>query len=806
MSDSSEIRRLHDYWRACCFLSAGMIYLRDNPLLREPLQSEHIKERLLGHWGASPCLSFAYVHANRMLQRHDLRCLFIAGPGHGAPGVIAPVYLEGTLTERYPQFSQDIDGLRTLFRSFSFPGGLGSHCTPEIPGSIQEGGELGYALAHGFGAVFDHPELVAVTVVGDGEAETGPLATAWQSNKFLNPARDGIVLPILSLNGYKINNPTVLARVEPDELHALFRGYGYAPLEVAGSEPLEVHQRMAEAMDRAAETIAEIRSAATASSAFRRPAYPMIILRVPKGWTAPKRDGAHFIENYWRSHQVPLAGVRDDRRRLELLEQWLRSYEPETLFDQTGRLRGDLRALAPRGERRMSDTPFANGGILRRPLRLPDVESVAVAVDAPTTTRVENTRPLGEYLARVMDRNPDNFRLFGPDETKSNRLHATFRHGKAWAAAVLPEDEDEGFLSPNGRVMEILSEHTVEGWLEGYLLTGRHGLLSTYEGFAPILASMVNQFGKWLDISSDVPWRLPIASLNILLSSVVWRQDHNGFTHQDPGFINAIVDKWPNVVRVYLPPDANCLLWTVKHALQSTDRVNIIVADKQRHPQYLTAEQAFRHVAKGLGTWDFAGAHTQREPDVVLACCGDIPTKETVGAAGLLRKLFPDLAIRVVNVCNLFALTPQSEHPDGLTDREFDTYFTTDRPVIFNFHGYPWLIHRLTYRRTNHRNLHLRGYRENRKVGIDAAYLTPFLKGRGGITTPMQLAVINQIDRFSLAMDAIDRTPALAGRAAREKDWLRDLQLECLRYAYEHGTDVPGLDDDPYAHPDVELR
>ncbi len=784
-----ELERLNDYWRACCYLAAGMIYLKENPLLKEPLRPEHIKDRLLGHWGASPILSFAYVHANRAILNHDLNAIFIAGPGHGAPGVIAPVYLEGTLSERYPEFSQDEEGMGRLFRRFSFPGGFGSHCTPELPGSIQEGGELGYALAHAFGAVFDNPDLIAFTVVGDGEAETGPAATAWHGNKFLNPERDGAVLPILSLNGYKINNPTVLARVPEEELLALFRGYGYEPFLVEGEEPLRVHAKMAEAVDRAVERLFEIK----ASPGEARPRYPMIILRVPKGWTAPREVDGHLIENSWRAHQVPLASVKENPKQLQILERWLRSYGPERLFDERGRPREELLELAPKGTRRMSANPHANGGLLRQALALPEPERFAVRVERPGETLAENTRPLGAFLAEVMARNPRNFLLFGPDETRSNRLDATFRHGKRWCAEIRPEDRDEGFLSPEGRVFEILSEHTVEGWLEGYLLTGRHGLLNTYEGFAPILASMVNQFGKWLDIASDIPWRAPIASLNLLLTSVVWRQDHNGFTHQDPGFINAIVDKWPNVVRVYFPPDANTLLWTVWHAFQTTDRINIIVIDKQNHPQYLSIEDAFGHAAKGIGIFDFASTAPEEEPDLVLASCGDIPTKEAVAAVGLLRELFPELKIRFINVVNLFTLTPPGEHPDGLPDREFDLYFTTSRPIIFNFHGYPWLIHRLTYRRTNHRNLHVRGYRENRKIGIDAAYLAPFLKGRGGITTPMQLAILNQIDRFSIAMDAIDRVASLKGRGAYYKDLLKERQLDALRYAYRHGVDQPEL-------------
>ncbi|MER3428982.1 MAG: phosphoketolase [Pyrinomonas sp.] len=787
-----DLERLNEYWKACCYLSAGMIYLKENPLLKEPLRPEHIKNRLLGHWGASPGLSFIYVHANRVIVENNLNCIFIAGPGHGAPGVIAPVYLEGTLSELYPEFTQDEEGMRRLFRSFSFPGGFGSHCTPELPGSIQEGGELGYSLSHAYGAVFDDPDLIAITVVGDGEAETGPLATAWHSNKFLNLARDGAVLPVLLLNGYKINNPTVLARVEDEELTSLFRGYGYEPKIVSAAEHVEAHRLMAEAMNWALERINLLREEAKEKgSVAHRAKLPMIILREPKGWTAPKKIKESHLEGHWRAHQVPLPEVKADPESLRILEGWLRSYRPEELFTAEGRLREDLQTLAPKGEKRMSANPQANAGDRRYALRLPAVASFSVEVERKRATWTENTKPLGNFLKEVIRLNPNVFRVFGPDETKSNRLDAVFEFGKAWMAKILPEDEDEGFLSPFGRTMEYLSEHTVEGWLEGYLLTGRYGLLNTYEGFAPIISSMVNQFGKWLDISSDVHWRLPVPSLNLLLTSVVWRQDHNGFTHQDPGFINSIVDKWPNVVRVYFPPDANSLLWTVWRALQTSNRINIIVIDKQRHPQYLMADEAFRHVTKGIGIWDFASLHPERDPDVVIASCGDVPTKEAVGAVDVLREYFPELRVRFVNVVNLFALTPSVEHPDGLTDREFDSYFTKDKPIIFNFHGYPWLIHRLTYRRANHKNLHVRGYRENRKIGVEATYLAPFLKGRGGITTPMQLAIINQIDRFSIAMDVIDRVESLSSRAGHYRDRIKDRQIEALAYAYAHGTDHP---------------
>ncbi|MGB9857934.1 MAG: phosphoketolase family protein [Dictyoglomaceae bacterium] len=784
------IEKLNDFWKACCFLSAGMIYLRDNPLLKEPLKPEHIKERLLGHWGASPGLSFVYVHGNRIINKYDLNCIFIAGPGHGAPGIIAPAYLEGTISELYSQFSQDEEGLKNLFKAFSFPGGLGSHCTPELPGSIQEGGELGYSLSHAFGAVFDYKDLIAITVVGDGEAETGPLATAWHSNKFLNPVRDGAVLPILLLNGYKINNPTILSRIDNEELISLFKGYGYDPKIVEGEEPLEVHEKMAETMDFCIEKILNIWDEARSNNKPFRPSWPMIILRIPKGWTAPKKIGNHYIEGYWRAHQVPFSDAKENPKTLEVLEAWLRSYEPEKLFDKNGRLREDLKDLPPKGNKRMSANPYANGGLLRKELKLPNIKEFSVEVKNPTKDEAENTRPLGIFLKEIIRLNPENFRVFGPDETKSNRLDAVFEFGKAWMANIIQEDEDEGFLSPFGRTMEMLSEHTLEGWLEGYLLTGRHGFLNTYEGFAPIISSMVNQFGKWLDISSDVPWRAPISSLNLLLTSVVWRQDHNGFTHQDPGFITSIVDKWPNVVRVYFPPDANTLLCTVWYCLQTTNRINIIVIDKQKHSQYLSIEEAFKHAMKGIGIWDFASNYPDEDPDVVIASCGDIPTKEAIYAIKILKKLFPELKIRFINVLNLFTLTPNTEHPDGLSDREFDSYFTKDKPIIFNFHGYPWLIHRLTYRRTNHKNIHVRGYRENRKIGIEAGYLAPFLKGRGGITTPLQLAILNQIDRYSIAMDVIERVEILQEKSGYFKDMLKNQQIEALEYAYNHGVDI----------------
>ncbi|GBC88602.1 Xylulose-5-phosphate phosphoketolase [bacterium HR13] len=790
-----KLKNLISCWKACCYVSAGMIYLRDNPLLKEPLKKEHIKLRLLGHWGASPGISFAYIHASRAVKEYNLNCIFVPGPGHGAPGFIAPVYLEGTLSEYYPQFSQDEEGLWNLFRAFSFPGGLGSHCTPEIPGSLQEGGELGYSLSHAYGAVFDNPDLIAVTLVGDGEAETGPLATSWHCNKFINPIKDGAVLPILLLNGYKINNPSLLARIEEDELLSLFRGYGYEPKLVQGEEDEEVHQKMMETVDWCIERILGVWEEARSSEKPFRPRWPMIILKIPKGWTAPKKVDGHYIEGYWRSHQVPITDVRENEAHLKILEEWLKSYQPEELFDEKGRLKEDIRQVFPEGSKRLGSNPHANGGLLRVPLKLPSLSEFAVEVKEPAKVYQENTRWLGSFLREVIRLNPNNFRVFGPDETHSNRLYHVFEFGKTWMAKTLPEDEDEGYLTPFGRTVEMLSEHTVEGLLEGYILTGRHGILNTYEGFAPIVSSMVNQFGKWLDISSDVPWRMPISSLNLLLTSVVWRQDHNGFTHQDPGFINAIVDKWPNVVRVYFPPDANTLLCTVWQCLQSTGRINIIVADKQKHPQYMNLEEALRHVEKGIGIWEFGSNHPEEEPDVVIASCGDIPTKEALHASWMIRNAFPDIKIRFVNVVNLFCLTPNTEHPDGLTDRDFDSYFTKNKPVIFNFHGYPWLIHRLTYRRTNHANFHVRGYRENRKIGIDSTYLTPFLKGRGGITTPLQLAILNQIDRFSIAMDVIERVPSLQERGGYFKDKLKNMQIQALEYAYAHGIDKPELEE-----------
>ncbi len=773
--DAKELKRIDAYWRACNYLAAGMIYLQDNPLLREPLRPEHIKNRLLGHWGSSPGLSFIYTHLNRAIRRHDLDAIFLAGPGHGAPGVLAPVYLEGTYAEIYPNKGEDLDGLRLFFKEFSFPGGIGSHCTPETPGSIHEGGELGYSLSHAFGAAFDNPDLLVAVAVGDGEAETGPLATAWHSNKFLNPVRDGAVLPVLHLNGYKINNPTLLARISHEELDALFRGYGWTPHFVEGEDPLVMHRQMAETVERCVLDIRRIQATARRRGEARRARWPMIVLRSPKGWTGPKKVDGHVVEGYWRAHQVPLADVRNDPAKLKLLEKWLRSYRPQELFDEAGRLVPELKALAPQGRRRMSANPHANGGLLRRELRLPDFREYAVPVKKPGTSEAGNTRRLGEFLRDILRRNPGNFRVFGPDETSSNKLDAVYQAtGKAWLAERWPVDADGGELSPDGRVMEMLSEHTLEGWLEGYLLSGRHGFFSTYEAFVHVIDSMFNQHAKWLDICADLPWRAPVASLNLLITSTVWRQDHNGFTHQDPGFLDVVVNKSPRVTRIYLPPDSNCLLAVADHCLRSTDNINVIVSDKQQHLQFLDMDAAIRHCTKGIGLWDWASNDDGTEPDLVMAACGDIATQEALAATALLRRHFPDLRVRFVNVVDLYKLTPPKEHPHGLSDRDFDTLFTTDKPVIFNFHGYPWLIHRLAYRRRNHANLHVRGYKE-----------------KGNINTPLELAINNEVDRFSLAIDAIDRVPRLQVAGAHVKEQLRNLQIDCRHYAHEHGIDRP---------------
>jgi xylulose-5-phosphate/fructose-6-phosphate phosphoketolase len=775
---ADELRKLDAYWRACNYLAAGMIYLRDNPLLRKPLQPEQIKLRLLGHWGASPGLSFVYVHLNRLINKHDLNAIFLAGPGHGAPGVLAPAYLEGTYSEVYPNKGEDEAGMREFFKEFSFPGGIGSHCTPETPGSIHEGGELGYSVSHAFGAAFDNPDLLVAVVAGDGEAETGPLSTSWHSNKFLNPARDGAVLPILHLNGYKINNPTLLSRISHQELEDLFKGYGWTPHFVEGSDPAAMHQLMAATLEQCVLEIRDIQREARSNGTFVRPRWPMIILRSPKGWTGPKEVDGHKVEGFWRSHQVPLAGLQNNPAHLKQLEEWLRGYKPEELFDQTGRLIPELKALAPKGPRRMSANPHANGGLLRRPLRMPDFRSYAIKLEKPGKISAENTRPLAQFLRDIMRQNMTNFRVFGPDETASNRLDAIYEVSKKlWLADMLPEDADGGQLSTDGRVLEMLSEHTLEGWLEGYLLTGRHGFFSTYEAFAHVIDSMFNQHAKWLAVCRELPWRAPIPSLNLLITSTVWRQDHNGFTHQDPGFLDVVVNKSADVCRIYLPPDVNTLLSVADHCLRSTNYINVIVCDKQKHLQYMTMDEAIAHCAKGIGAWRKASNDGDSEPDVVMASAGDIPTKEALAAIVLLRERFPNLKIRFVNVVDLFKLTPNSEHPHGLSDRDFDSLFTLDKPVIFNFHGYPWLIHRLTYRRTNHKNIHVRGYKE-----------------KGNINTPMDLAIRNQIDRFSLAIDVIDRVPSLRVAGAHVKDELRNMQIDCQRYAYENGIDKPEID------------
>jgi xylulose-5-phosphate/fructose-6-phosphate phosphoketolase len=775
---ADELRKIDAYWRACNYLAVGMIYLQGNPLLREPLKPEHVKQRLLGHWGASPGLSFAYSHLNRLINKYDLDAIFLAGPGHGAPGVLGPVYLEGTYSEVFPNKGEDVEGMLEFFKEFSFPGGIGSHCTPETPGSIHEGGELGYSLSHAFGAAFDNPELLVTVMVGDGEAETGPLATSWHSNKFLNPIRDGAVLPVLHLNGYKINNPTLLARISHEELDHLFRGYGWTPHFVEGHDPALMHQQMAATLEDCVLEIRRIQQEARKSGQANRPRWPMIVLRSPKGWTGPKTVDGHQVEGYWRAHQVPLSGMHSNAAHLKQLEEWMRSYRPDELFDATGRLMPELKALAPRGTRRMSANPHANGGVLRKPLRMPDFRRYAIEVDQPGRVAAENTRPLGQFLRDIMRANMTNFRVFGPDENTSNRLDAIYEVSKKlWLADYLPEDADGGQLSTDGRVLEMLSEHTLEGWLEGYLLTGRHGFFSTYEAFAHVIDSMFNMHAKWLASSREQAWRAPVSSLNLLLTSTVWRQDHNGFTHQDPGFLDVVLNKDPKVCRIYLPPDVNTLLCVADHCLRSTGYVNVIVSDKQKHLQYMTMDEAIGHCTKGLSIWNKASNDQGSEPDVVMACAGDIPTKEALAAVVLLREHFPELKIRFINVVDLYRLMPDSEHPHGLSDRDFDSLFTTDTPIIFNFHGYPWLIHRLTYRRTNHRNLHVRGYKE-----------------KGNINTPLDLAIQNQIDRFSLAIDVIDRVPSLQRTGGHAKDQLRNRQIECQTYAHEHGVDRPEAD------------
>ncbi len=775
-----ELGLVDAYWRAANYLSVAQIYLLDNPLLREPLQPEHVKPRLLGHFGTVPGLNLLYAHLNRQIRTRDLSAIYVTGPGHGGPALVANAYLEGTYSELYPNVSRDVDGLRRLFRQFSFPGGIPSHVAPEVPGSIHEGGELGYALVHAFGAAFDNPDLLVACVVGDGEAETGPLAASWHSNKLLNPETDGAVLPVLHLNGFKIANPTVLARIPERELVALFEGYGWRPLLVSGGfegeEPAHVHQRLAAALDEALDEIRELQRAAREDGAVLRPTWPMLILRTPKGWTGPKEVDGKKTEGSWRSHQVPMAAVRENPAHVRVLEDWLRSYRPEELFDEGGRLVPELAALAPEGERRMSANPHANGGELLRELVLPDFRDYAVEVTAPATRTSEATRVLGGFLRDIVARNQQTFRLFGPDETASNRLGDVFSvTGRTWLGEI--EDGDEG-LTPDGRVMEILSEHLCQGWLEGYLLTGRHGLFNCYEAFIHIVDSMFNQHAKWLKTTREIPWRRPIASLNYLLSSHVWRQDHNGFSHQDPGFIDHVVNKKAEVIRVYLPPDANTLLSVTDHCLRSRNYVNVIVAGKQPALDYLSIDDAIAHCTRGLGIWEWASCDEGGEPDVVLGCAGDVPTLETLAAAALLREHLPELKVRVVNVVDLMRLQSESEHPHGLSDTEFDALFTTSRPVVFAYHGYPWLIHRLTYRRRNHANLHVRGYKEE-----------------GTTTTPFDMVMLNDLDRFHLVIDVIDRVPGLTERAAHLRQRMEERRLAARAYTREHGDDDPEIRD-----------
>lgn len=771
------LRKIDAYWRAANYLSVGQIYLYDNPLLKQPLKRTHIKPRLLGHWGTTPGLNLIYVHLNRLIKEQDLNVIYIAGPGHGGPGLVANAYLEGTYTEVYPNISQDEDGMKQLFTQFSFPGGIPSHVAPETPGSIHEGGELGYSLSHAYGAAFDNPDLIVAAVVGDGEAETGPLATSWHSNKFLNPVTDGVVLPILHLNGYKIANPTVLARISHDELDHLFRGYGYTPYFVEGRDPRTMHQLMAAALDAVLEDIRRIKARARRGGAHARPLWPMIVLRTPKGWTGPKQIDGKRTEDYWRSHQVPM-GDMDKPSHIKTLEKWMKSYKPKELFDKTGRLKPELSELAPKGTRRMSANPHANGGLLLRDLCLPDFRDYAVKVTKPGAIVAESTRLMGKFLRDTMKLNMEgrNFRLFSPDENNSNRWQDVLEvTNRTWMADRYPYDDH---LAPDGRVMEILSEHQCQGWLEGYLLTGRHGFFSCYEAFIHIVDSMFNQHAKWLKVCNHIPWRRPIASLNYLLSSHVWRQDHNGFSHQDPGFIDHVVNKKAEVIRVYFPPDANCLLSVTDHCLRSRNYVNVVVAGKQPAPQWLTMDAAVKHCSAGLGIWEWASNDRGSEPDVVMACCGDVPTLETLAATDLLRRHLPQLKIRVINVVNLMKLQPPKEHPHGLSDKEFDALFTTDKPIIFAFHGYPWLIHRLTYRRTNHPHLHVRGYKEE-----------------GTTSTPFDMVVMNDLDRFHLVGDVIDRLPQLGSRAAYAKQAIREKLLEHKQYIATHGDDMPEVRD-----------
>lgn len=764
------------YWRAANYLSVGQIYLLDNPLLTRPLELSDVKPRLLGHWGTTPGLNFIYVHLNRVIKDRDLSAIYVTGPGHGGPGLVANTYLEGTYSEVYPDISQDEAGMQRLFKQFSFPGGIPSHVAPETPGSIHEGGELGYSLAHAFGAVFDSPDLIACCVVGDGEAETGPLATSWHANKFLHPARDGALLPILHLNGYKIAGPTVLGRLPKEELVALFRGYGYEPHFVEGDDPPAMHQLMAETLDTVFDAIHGIQEDARESGFRQRPRWPMIILRTPKGWTGPKKVDGKKIEGTFRSHQVPLSALSEKPEHLKMLEAWMKSYRPEELFDGNGRLIPELANLAPKGDRRMGANPHANGGLLLRDLKMPDFRQHAVNVPEPGAALAEATRVQGQFIRDVMKMNGSNFRVFSPDETASNRWTALFEQTDRCSTADVVATDDH--VSPDGRVMEVLSEHLCQGWLEGYLLTGRHGFFSCYEAFIHIVDSMFNQHAKWLKVTRDIPWRRPIASLNILLTSHVWRQDHNGFSHQDPGFIDQVVNKKAEVVRVYLPPDANTLLSVTDHCLRSRNYVNVIIAGKQPSPQWLDMDTAVKHCTAGVGIWEWAGNDQGGEPDVVMACCGDVPTIETLAATAFLRQGAPEIKVRVVNVVDLMTLQPQSEHPHGLSDTDFDHMFTRDKPIIFAFHGYPWLIHRLTYRRTNHRNLHVRGYKEE-----------------GTTTTPFDMVVLNELDRFHLVADICDRVPKLSAKAGHLKQVIRDKLLEHKQYTREHGQDMPEVRD-----------
>ncbi len=775
---ADELRKIDAYWRACNYLCAAMIYLHDNPLLKTPLRPEHFKNRLLGHWGSDPGQAFTWVHLNRVIRKYDLDMIYISGPGHGAPAFISNCYLEGTYSEIYPEKSQDEAGMLKLFRAFSFPGQLGSHCTPEVPGSIHEGGELGYSISHAFGAAFDNPDLIVSVVVGDGEAETGPLATSWHSNKFLNPIRDGAVLPILHLNGYKIANPTILARITPEELEELFRGYGWTPYVVQGDRPELMHQKMAQAVEHCILEIRSIQREARSSGKPDRARWPMIILRSPKGWTGPKQVDGHRVEGFWRAHQVPVDAVQTNPEHLHIVEEWMRSYRPEELFDEHGTLRSEFREVPPAGDRRMSANPHANGGKLRKALDMPDFRDYAIAIDAPGTKFVSPTGNLGKFLRDVMRRNMNSFRMFSPDENASNRLQEVYAASlKTWMAEIRPEDADGTDIAPDGRVMEMLSEHTLEGWLEGYLLTGRHGLFNTYEAFAHIIDSMYNQYAKWLEKSKlELGWRASISSLNLLISSLVWRQDHNGFTHEDPGFLDVVSNKSAAITRIYLPPDANCLLSVADHCLRSVDYVNVIVSDKQNHLVYLDMDAAITHCTKGIGIWEWASNDAGAEPDVVVASAGDILTQEALAAVAILREKLPDIKVRYVNVVDLYRLQPDSEHPHGLSDRDFDSLFTKDKPVIFNFHGYPWLIHKFTYRRTNHANIHVRGYME-----------------RGNINTPLELAIRNEVDRFHLAIDVIDRVPRLQAPGAHLKEWLKGQIIESVNYAYAEGIDKPEI-------------